>query len=168
MKYSLILAALLMTFSLQAQASVKIGVVDMQTALQTVEAGRKAKAELEKSLNKKKAALEKEGKALEKATKDFQKQALVLSDKARMQKERELQQRVMKFEQAKLQTRQTLQQKEQDLTGPIIRDIRKVIASLANKGGYTVILEKNENSVLYSLKKDDLTAKVIKQYNKKY
>jgi Skp family chaperone for outer membrane proteins len=40
-----------------------------------------------------------------------------------------------------------------------------VIKKIAEKKGYTVVLEKNENSVLYSLEKDDLTTEVVSSYN---
>ena len=44
--------------------------------------------------------------------------------------------------------------------------MRAVISDLAKRKGYAVILEKNENTVLFSLEKDDLTEEVVTTYNK--
>jgi len=42
-----------------------------------------------------------------------------------------------------------------------------LVEELGAKHSYTIILEKNENNVLFSLKKDDLTEEVIKLFNGK-
>ncbi len=145
----------------------KVGTVDMQKALQSVEAGKKAKAQLEKDFNAKKKELQGEEAAIKKATEEFKKQALVLSDEARAKKQQELQERIMKFQETTARSQQEIQQKEQDLTAPIITGLRSIIGETAKKKGYSVILEKNENNVLYSQEKDDLTAEIISTFNSK-
>ena len=59
-------------------ADIKIAVVDLQKALQSVESGRQAKSTLEKEFNEKKKALQAEEEAIKKMTEDFKKQSLVL------------------------------------------------------------------------------------------
>src|SRR4051794_14204939 len=68
-----------------------IGTVDMQKALQTVDAGKKAKAQLEKEFNQKKKELQSEETAIKKTTEEFKKQSLAMSDEARARKQGELQ-----------------------------------------------------------------------------
>lgn len=150
----------------KAEDSIKIGTVDMQHALQTVDAGKKAKAQLEKEFNAKKKELQNEEAAIKKMGEEFKKQAAVMNDDARAKKQGEIQERILKFQETTARSQQQIQQKERDLTQPIITKLRTVISEIAKNKGYSVVLEKNENTVLYSLEKDDLTEQVVAAYNK--
>ena len=151
-----------------AADDMRIGTVDMQVALQTVDAGKKAKAQLEKELTAKKKELQAEEDSIKKAGEEFKKQSLVLSDEARAKKQSELQERIMKFQEETGRSQMELQKKEHDLTQPIINQLRTIISDIAKKKGYTIVLEKNENTVLFSQDKDDMTTDVIGAYNKQY
>ncbi len=144
-----------------AEDAVHIGTVDMQKALQTVEAGKKAKAQLEKDFNAKKKELQAEEGQIRKATDEFKKQSLVMSDEARAKKQAELQDRIVKFQELTARSQMEIQQKEKELTQPIVVKIKGIIADIAKKRSFTVVLEKNDNNVLYSLEKDDITTEVI-------
>ncbi len=163
-----IFAATSLTSAVSARAddANKIGVVDMQKALQSVDAGKKAKSQLEKEFNAKKQDLQKEEAAIKKLGEEFKKQSLVLNDEARAKKQSEIQERIMKFQETTQRSQMEIQQKEQELTQPIIQKLRALIADTAKKKNYTLILEKNENTVLYSQEKDDLTTEVVTQFNK--
>jgi outer membrane protein len=145
---------------------VKIGTVDMQKALQGVEAGKAAKSSLEKDFNAKKKELETEKAAFDKATEEFRKQSLVMNEEARAKKQGELQDRWMKFQERTAKSQQEIQEKEQKLTLPIINKLKTIINDVAKQKGYTIVLEKNENTGLFSHEKDDLTGEVITQFNK--
>lgn len=147
-------------------AEIQIGFVDMQKALQSVEAGRKAKAQLEKEFNAKKKELQTEEASIQKMGEEFRKQELVMSEDGKRKKQQELQERIMKFQQMTARSQQEIQQKEQELTQPIIGKLRHIIGDLAKQKGYTLVLERNENTVLYFLEKDDLTIEVVNQFNK--
>jgi len=154
-------------FSFGAMATeMKIGVVDMQKALQTVEAGKTAKAQLEKEFNAKKKELQTEENSIKKLGEEFKKQSLVMNDEARAKKQGEIQERIMKFQEVTSRAQMEIQQKEQELTKPIVTRIRTIISDLAKQKGYSMIFEKNENNVLFSQDKDDLTAEVISTFNK--
>ena len=144
----------------------KIGVVDMQKALQTVDAGKKARAQLEKDFNAKKAQLQTEEGAIRKMVEEFKKQSLVMSDEARAKKQAELQERGMKFEEMKQRSTVELQQKEHELIKPIAEKLKTVISQMAKQKGYSFVLEKNESTVLFSPDKDDMTTDVITSFNK--
>jgi outer membrane protein len=173
MKNSLIVKSLVVSmFSLGlsgvclAAEDLKIATVDMQKALQTVELGKKAKSQLEKEFNNKKKDLQAEESSIKKMTDEFKKQSLVMSDEARGKKQALLQERIMKFQELTARSQSEIQQKERDLTQPIIVKLRDIIADTAKKKAYTVVLEKNENTVLYSLEKDDITSDVISTFDK--
>lgn len=151
-----------------AVADMKIATVDMQQALQTVDQGKKARSTLEKEFNVKKETLQKDEQALKQLQEDFRKKALVLSEEARAKKQAELQEKYMKLQEQLMRSQQEIQKREQDLTKPIIDNLKGVIAEVAKEKGYNYVLEKNENSVLYSPAQDDLTADIIEKFNKKH
>jgi len=53
------------------------------------------------------------------------------------------------------------------MSEPIIKKIRVAVGDVAKKRNYSMVLEKNENVVIYSSDKDDVTDDVIAQINKK-
>lgn len=176
LKLGTILGTLILGMSLQSgramlahaadKAEQKIGTVDMQNALQSVEAGKKAKAQLEKEFNAKKKDLQTEEASLKKMTDEFRKQAVVMSDDTRAKRQGELQERIMKFQEATQRSQAEINQKEHTLTEPILTRLRGVIGTVAKDKGYTMVIEKSENTVLYSEAKDDLTELVIAAFNK--
>lgn len=163
---SLVLGVLFLASVAQAAEEPRIGVVDMQRALQGVEAGKKAKAQLEKEFNAKKKELQSEEASIKKLGEEFKKQSLVLNEEARGKKQAELQERIMKFQELTQRSQMEIQQKEQELTQPIIQRLRSIIQETAKKRNMHLVLEKNENTVLFSLDKDDMTEEVISQFNK--
>ena len=165
--------AIALAFSQLARAAdetkdLKIAVVDMQKSLQTVEAGKKAKTQLEKDFNTKKKMLQDEEGAIRKLTEEFKKQSLVMNDEAKGKKQQEIQERIMKFQENTARSQSEIQQKESELTAPIVKNLRELIKEVASKKSATIVLDKNDANVLFALDSLDLTQEVINAYNAKY
>lgn len=155
------------TFAADADAF-KVGVVDMQKALQTVDAGKKAKNQLQKEFDTKKKMLTDEETAIRKLTEEFKKQSLVMNEETRMKKQQEIQERIMKLQENTSRSQVEIQQKEQEMTAPLVKNLRAIIQELAGKKGYSMVLDKNEANILFSQEKDDFTADVITAFNSKH
>jgi outer membrane protein len=153
-------------FAEEATAT-KIATVDMQKALQTVDAGKKAKGQLEKEFNSKKKMLDDEQNAIVKLEGEFKKQTMVLSDDAKEKKFQELQERKMKFQQQLMRSQTEIQQKEGELTAPIVKSLKELVKEIAAKKNYQMVLDRNEQTVIFSQEKDDLTEDLVKAYNAK-
>lgn len=151
-----------------AATDIKIAVVDLQKALQSVEEGKKAKSTLEKEFNDKKKQLQSEENAIKKMTEDFKKQSMVLSEEAKNKKQNEIQERMVRFREMFGKSQYDIQARERSLTEPIVNKLKDIVEHIGNEKGYTLILEKTENNVLFLQKKDDLTDDVIKAFNKKH
>ncbi len=149
-------------------AAFKLAVVDLQKALQSVDSGKKAKASLEKEFNEKKKQLQAEEDSIKKITEDFKKQSLALSDEAKSRKQNEIQERLMKYRELFGKSQFDIQSRERELTEPIIQKLKGIVEEIGAAKSYTMILEKNENNILFSASKDDLTEEVIKAFNKKH
>lgn len=152
--------------SFAAEGAQRIAVVDLHKAVSVVEAGKKGKAQLEKEFNTKTSELEKEKAAINKMGEELQKQSLVMNEEARAKKQSELQSRVMKLQQNYQQFQEEIQNKERSLTMPIVTKLKSIVAELAKKKNYNLVLEKNEMFVVYSEEKDDLTNEVISIFDK--
>lgn len=144
----------------------KIGYIDMQKAIQETSDGKKAKKDLEKEFNAKKSELQKKESDLKKMNDDLQKKASALSDEVRNKKMQELQTEALKFQREVGESQMTIQKKERELTQPILEKLQEAMAKVAKESGYTLILEKSEQSVLWAKKDLDLTDAVVKEYEK--
>ena len=163
MKRMLIAMSLLLAASF-AHAE-KVGVVDMQKAIQATAAGKKAKAELEGEFNKKKKELEKKEADLKKMGEDLEKKKSVMSEEALGKKQAEFQEEMMKYRDVVGKSQLEIQKKERDLTAPILEKMKKVIGKVAKEKSFAVVLE-NSQAVLYATPEADVTEDVIKAFEK--
>jgi outer membrane protein len=153
--------------SAKSPSAVKIAVVDLQKALQSVEEGQKARTQLEAKFNKKRDELQKEEASIKKLHEELQKQSMVLNEQALGQKQAEIQQRIMQFQEKTQRSQAEIQQKEQQLTEPILNRLQEVISEIAKENGYTLVLEKGQSMVLFNHAEDDLTDRLVAQFNNK-
>ncbi len=159
-------AALALSVSTAVASDLKLGVVDMQRALQSVEAGKKAKASLEKEFNEKKKELQSQEAGIKKMADEAKKQSAAWSEQHRAKKQAEIQEKIMKFQELTARSQAEIQRKEQELTEPLIRSLRKIVEDLAKQKNYSMVLEKGGTTVLFHQEKDDLTEEVISVFNK--
>lgn len=145
-------------------ANSKVGYVDMQRAVQSTSAGKKAKSDLEAEFNKRKKELDKKKADIEKMDQDLQKKKAVLSEEVMNKKQMELQEEMMKFQKVVAENQLEIQKKEKELTMPILEKMRKVIEKVAQDKQFALVLEKNEQNVLFAQKDADLTDEVIKSF----
>jgi len=148
-------------------AAVKIAYVDLQKALQSVDAGKNAKSSLEKEVTAKRAELEKMQAALQKEAEQFEKKAAIMNDSTKAAKQAELQKKFADFQKNAAESQMELQKKERDLTKPLIDELRAIIEGIGKEKGYQLIVEKNEGAVLYAEAGADLTDQVVEKFNSK-
>jgi outer membrane protein len=161
-----LLFVVLSAFSLSAAAEFKAGVIDMQKAIQATNAGKKAKKELEGEFEKKKKDLKKKEDDLKKKAEAFEKKKMVLSDKVREEQQAEIQEEMMKFRDELGKSQAMIQQKERDLTKPILDKIQKAIGDVAKEKDLSMVFERSEQSAMYAKPELDITEEVIKRADK--
>jgi outer membrane protein len=160
-----ILCSLVLNSAIARAEESKIGIIDMQKCIQNSEAGKKAKSELETAFNKKKKELQDQEAGLKKMQEEFQKKQAALSEAARREQQEKIQERIMKFQENFQRSQAEIQKKEQEMSAPIIQKIRDKVSEIAKKRGLNLILEKNDNIVLYSEDKFEITDEVMKSLN---
>jgi len=146
-------------------ADIKIGSVDMQKAVNECNAGKEAKRVLIEEAEKVQRFIATKQKEVQELRESLEKQGLMLTPETRVAKEKELQAKVRDFQRWGEDHRNELNQKRIDIERNISIGLIKVVQEIGAKEGYTLILQKNEDIVLFASKPIDLTDQVIKAYD---
>lgn len=165
MKFKLIVLAV-MFFTSLVFAEIKIGFVDMNKALQSTKAGKKAKKSLEKEFNKRKKELKSLENDIKKMKEDIEKKSLAMSDEMKTKKQAEFQREYMKYQQLMGRSQQEISVKEREVTLPILKKLKLTIDKISKDGKYDMVFEKSEQSILYAKASLDLTDQVVKAFEK--
>lgn len=147
----------------KADDNVKIGYVDFQKALNDVNEGKKAKAQLKTEFEAKQKQLADMEVQLKAMKDDLDKQRLVLSADALREKEENFRKKYMEYGERAKTYEMEFQTKQQKVTGDIVVRLQKIAAEIGQKDSYDIILEKSQ--VLYAPTKTDLTSRVIQDFN---
>lgn len=150
---------------LAAETVMKIGLVDLFRAVNESEQGKKAKTDLESMIKGKQEALEEKGKLIEKLKSELEKQGGVLSAEAKKSKEDEFERLTREYQRTVADSQSEVRKREGELTGRIVKDLRVIIAGIAQEDQYTLILENAEGFVLFADKGLDITDKVIQKFD---
>lgn len=150
-----------------AAANTNVGVVNFQKAMQEVKQGKTAKASLEKQVEAKRKEIEKLQTEVQKLNEDFQKRASVLSEKARQEKGMEIQGKIGNLQELQQKSQMELQQKEAELTRPIIEGLRALVPEVSRKRKLDLVFEGSSGILLYSTNQTDITEELIRAYDEK-
>ena len=146
-------------------AEIKVGCVDMQRAMNECHAGIEAKKAIGKEMEKLQKLFAERQKELQTIKESFDKQAPMMKPEARAAKEKEFQTKVRDYQRWLEDNQKEIQQKGMEMERTILQGVQKVVKKVGEEEGYTLVLEKNENIVLYSSKAIDFTDRVIKAYD---
>jgi outer membrane protein len=104
-------------------------------------------------------------KELQAMKESLEKQSPMLNLEARATREKELQTGLRDLQRWGEDVQNEMNQKRGEMERAIIVGLQRVIQKLGADEGYTLILEKNENIVLFSSKSTDITDLVIKAHD---
>ena len=161
-----ILAVALVLVMAGTSAAQKIGFINMRAIMSESDAGKKAEAELKKFVEKKKAEIGKKEEELKKLKDDLEKQKSVLTAEAFRDKEAGYQVKFRDYQRMVQDANEEVGKKEQALTAVMIPDILRIVEQVGKQGKYDAILDLNNPVVVYHDKEDNLTKKIIEEYNK--
>ncbi len=146
-------------------ADLKIAYVDIQKAVNECNAGKEAKKTIMKEVEKVQRQLAEKQKELQTMKESYEKQTLMLTPDARAAKEKEFQTKIREFQRWQEDAQNEVNQKRIEMERNISIGLVKVIQKIGSDEGYTLILEKNENIVLFVSKSIDITDRVIKAHD---
>ncbi len=170
MKRCAVVAALLIMiltpFLVRAQTpSVKIAYIDLQKVMLESDKGKEARKSLTDELEKRKKELSQKQDELQKMKDSLEKQVAMITPEARADKEKQYQTRLKDYQRISTDYQTELQQRDQEFTQKILKDLEDLIRNLGESEKYTVILEKTQGGILFASPSMDITDKVIAAYN---
>ena len=144
----------------------KIAIVDMNSALNNSEAGKRSKKILLADKDQMEDALKAQEADLKQKIDDL-KNNLLLNEQARNARETELRELDRKLRDAVQKAQKDLQEKERRYTDVIFTEIKTVIGLVARDEKFDFVLERSASQVILftELQLTDITEKVIAKYN---
>jgi len=147
-------------------AADKIGFINIQEIIQSSSAGKKATEEFKKLLAKKQENIKVMENDVKKMKDDLDKQGSILTASARSDKEAAYQRKLRDYQILVDDTNKELQKRDQEYSQKLIPDILKVVRTIAEKDKYTLILDVSTMPMPYYDKAQDISKKVIDEFNK--
>jgi len=143
----------------------KVGVVDLERALNETEDGRQAKDRLKQLFDKRQKTLQQQERDLQAMQEDLSKQKDVLTPEVRTKKAQELQKKIGELQTTYVEFQRELAAKEAELTKPILDRMKQIVRRIGQTDGYSIIMDRSSAGVVYVPSSYDLTDVVIQRYN---
>ncbi|MET0340037.1 MAG: OmpH family outer membrane protein [Polyangiales bacterium] len=159
-----LVGAAILPHAASAQAA-KIGVVDLQRAINETEDGRKAKDKLKKLFESRQQGLDKKQTELKKLKDELEQQKNVLARDVLETKVEAYQKQLVELQQVYVENQKELAEKEGELTKDIVARMERILRRIGQAEGYSLIMERGEGGVIFVPTHLDLTDVVIQRYN---
>ena len=147
-------------------ADLKIGFVDLRKAVFSSKEGKLAQEKFAKIEEAKEGELKPRQEEVRKLEEEYEKQKYVLSPEALQDRRFEIIKMRRDLERDLHEAEDDLQIKQVQLLQPIQKKIEKVVEEVGKENGYTMIVDKSTQGLLYSLEGNDITELVIQKLNK--
>jgi outer membrane protein len=163
-----VLLALVASFCLSTgvRAEDKVGVVDLQRALNEVEEGASAKAALKKEFDEKQKQLDARQTELKRLKDELDAQSTMMTNEKKQEKVADLQKKLVEVQQLYYSLQQDLSKREGEVTGQIFQKMGVILGQMGTEQGYAAIVEKS--AVPYFKPSLDVTNELIRRYNAAY
>lgn len=158
---------LVQTGTVNAQA-VKIAVVNIERFQQSSRVFQQTAAAMKTKFEELQRKLDEERDLLAKLEEDFKKQSMMLSLDAQEDKKRELEKKRRYYKYLHDEFTQEMKDTEMEAIRKTMGELEKVVGKLAEKEGYTLILERRTMGLIYYNKAVDITDRVVEAYDKAY
>jgi len=155
---------LALAVSIPARAEVKLAYVDVQRALNECAAGKKARSQFRVQIERIQSKLQKQQNEVQALKDELDKKGMLMKEDERRNLADEYARKARDFDRAYKDTKDELEQKDNEMTGAIVRDLARVIRNLGEKRGYTLVLEKS--SILWGAPSIDITDEVVRDYDR--
>lgn len=163
MRVGALVALFALVSTVAASADFKVAFVDMQRALNDSNAGHKAKNDFRFEISRLQNKLQRQQGEVAALKDELDKKGMLMRDDERRNLQDDYTRKLRDFERTYKDSKEELQQKDNEVTGAIIRDLAYIVRNVGERGGYTVILEKG--SLLWATPSIDITDQVIREYN---
>jgi outer membrane protein len=165
MRHRLIIGVVLLAMAAAGtvRADLRLAFVDIQRALNDCRAGKQARATFRSRIEQVQSQLEREQNQVEDLKRQLEQKGALMQPEQRQNLEDDYTKKMRQFQDNVKNTREEMQQKDNQVTGAIVRDLATVVRQISQKGGYTMVMEKG--SLLWAIPSIDITDEVIRAYD---
>ncbi|OLC41180.1 MAG: hypothetical protein AUH74_06375 [Nitrospirae bacterium 13_1_40CM_4_62_6] len=168
--------AVLLTLSLEEPAlsaeTFKVAVIDQQAVMEKSKSGKRALDALKEFSASRQRIVAADDEELKKLEKELKAQEGGLSEAARREKQELFRTKLENYQRRLQDFNREIQAKQKELVEEYQNKIGKAAAAVAEKAGYSVVLDKGNDAtlriVLYHQKAIDLTDQVAKEFDRRY
>jgi outer membrane protein len=146
-----------------ARADIRLVYVDIQRALNECRAGKQAKTDFRTRIERLQSKLQREQEDVEGLKHQLEQKGALMQPDQRQNLEDDYAKKLRQFQDDYKNSRDELQQKDNEVTGAIVRDLATVVRQLGQKNGYTMVMEKG--TLLWAIPGIDITDQVIRAYD---
>jgi len=146
-----------------AHADIKLAYIDIQRALNECRNGKAAKAQFRTRVEHLEGQLQSEQTEVQNLKDELEKKGPLMQPDQRQNVEDDYSRKLRQFQDDYKNSRDELQEKDNEMTSEIVRDIATVVRQIGIKNGYTAVLEKG--SLLWAAANIDITDQVIRAYD---
>lgn len=156
-----------LVFSAAAQAQVKIGVIDMQSALLSTKDGQKAVAELKAKFAPKEAEFQKRSQELQAKQDQYRKTENTISDEAKAALARDIDSMTKNLQRDTDDARADVDQDQQKVLNELGQKMMQVLQKYANEKQLTLVLDVSgqPSNILFASSTVDITRDIITMYD---
>ncbi|MGH7209251.1 MAG: OmpH family outer membrane protein [Nitrospiraceae bacterium] len=168
--------AVLLTLSLEGPClsaeSFKVAVIDQQAVLAKSKSGKRALEAIKEFSASRQRIVSADDEELKKLEKELKAQEAGLSEAARRGKQELFRTKLESYQRRLQDFNREIQAKQKELVEEYQKQIGKAAAAVAEKAGYSMVLDKGSDAslriVLYTHKAIDLTDQVVKEFDRRY
>ena len=153
------------THGLAAQATARIGIVDMQEVLNKSQKGMAMKQKLDQERAARQKDLDVKQQEVMKLQAEYEKQAPLLSDQAKREKSEAIQRKTRDTVRIAEDANRDFDKRVREAELEITREILGVVQEYGKDQGFTLVLERS--MVIFGSPAIDITSEIIKRYDAK-
>ncbi len=159
--------AVLLTGAGAAAEEMKIGVVDLDQAINSTDQGKKAREELARKQRDAEGKLQPLLERYQTMVEEVKSKRFVLSDEALFQKQLDLAELSNEIDSKRKEILGQLKVDRERLEGPLRAKLAGIVQDVGKEQGFTVILARGTPGLMYTREALDITDVVIDRFNKK-
>jgi len=146
---------------------VKLGVFDLDHAVNSTDEGKAAREELERKMREADASLQPLRERFQELMKDIEAKKFVLSDEALFQKQLDVAELQNQMRNKQQEVKGQLEVDRERLVGPLRTKLAEIVEEVGRENGFSLILLRNSPGVWYSREALDVTDMIIEKFNEK-
>ncbi len=162
-----LIVSTLLTFGSSAlyAEDLKIAVVDIQKALELTKSGQKVQKEFKSEVEQEQKDIDKKKTEYETLKDSITKQKGSLNEKALRDKEEELLVMERELKRSFQDSQEKLRRKNGMVVGELVKQMRVMIDTIGKEKGYTLILERSAQNLLFAEDSLDITDEIVKKFD---